>query len=47
MGLANAAGAYLGSSLAIRKGAKFVRWAFLLAALAIAARMMWFVVMKP
>jgi uncharacterized membrane protein YfcA len=44
MGLANAAGAYLGSTLAIKNGAKFVRWAFLVAALAIAARMMWFVI---
>lgn len=44
MGIANAAGAYVGSTLAIRKGARFVRWAFLLAALAIAARMLWFVV---
>ncbi len=43
MGLANAAGSFIGSSLAIRKGARFVRWAFLIAAAAIAARMMWFV----
>ena len=45
MGLANAAGSFIGSSLAIKKGAKFVRWAFLLAAGAIAGRMLWFVVM--
>ena len=44
MGLANAAGSYVGSSLAIKKGAKFVRWAFLLAAASIAGRMIWFVV---
>ncbi len=43
MGICNAAGSYFGSSLAIKKGSKFVRWAFLFAAGAIAARMMWFV----
>jgi uncharacterized membrane protein YfcA len=43
MGLANAAGSFLGSTLAIRKGARFVRWAFLFAAVAIAGRMLWFV----
>lgn len=43
MGIANAAGSFVGSSLAIRKGARFVRWAFLLAAAAIAGRMLWFV----
>lgn len=43
MGICNAAGSYLGSSLAIKKGSKFVRWAFLFAAAAIAGRMMWFV----
>ncbi len=44
MGIANAAGSFIGSSLAIKQGARFVRWAFLLAAAAIAARMLWFVV---
>jgi hypothetical protein len=44
MALANAAGAWVGSSLAIRQGARFVRWAFLLAAVVIAARMLWFVI---
>ncbi len=44
MALANAAGSYCGSHVAIRNGAKFVRWAFLLAAAAIAGRMFWFVV---
>jgi uncharacterized membrane protein YfcA len=44
MAAACAAGALVGSSLAIRKGAKFVRWAFLTAAAAVAGRMMWFVV---
>lgn len=44
MGIANAAGAWVGSSLAIKKGSKFVRWAFLFAACAIAGRMMWYVV---
>ncbi len=43
MGISNAAGAWVGSSLAIRKGAGFVRWAFLLAAAAVASRMLWFV----
>lgn len=43
MGICNAAGSFLGSSLAIKQGSKFVRWAFLLAAAAIAGRMMWFV----
>lgn len=43
MGIANAAGSWIGSSLAIKKGARFVRWAFLLAAVAIAARMIVFV----
>ena len=44
MAICNAAGSFIGSSLAIKKGSKFVRWAFLLAAVAIAGRMMWFVV---
>jgi uncharacterized membrane protein YfcA len=44
MGIANAAGSFLGSSLAIKKGARFVRWAFLIAAAAVAGRMLWFVV---
>jgi uncharacterized membrane protein YfcA len=44
MAIANAAGAWVGSTVAIRQGARFVRWAFLLAALAIAGRMLWFVV---
>lgn len=44
MGLANAAGAWVGSSLAIKQGSRFVRWAFLLAACAIAGRMGWYVV---
>ena len=39
MGAANAAGAYLGASLAIRRGARFVRWVFLAMAVAIAARL--------
>ncbi|MGQ0628635.1 MAG: sulfite exporter TauE/SafE family protein [Phycisphaerales bacterium] len=43
MALANATGSYLGSRLAIAKGARFVRWAFLIAALGIAGRMGWFV----
>ncbi|MEK7466166.1 MAG: TSUP family transporter [Planctomycetota bacterium] len=44
MAIANAAGSWIGSSLAIKKGAGFVRWAFLLAAAAIAGRMLWFAV---
>ena len=44
LAIANAAGAWVGSTVAIRQGARFVRWAFLLAALAIAGRMLWFVV---
>lgn len=44
MGICSAAGSFIGSSLAIKKGSKFVRWAFLFAAAAIAGRMMWFVV---
>lgn len=44
MAVANAAGAWVGSSLAIRQGARFVRWAFLLAAVVIAGRMLWFVI---
>jgi len=44
MGVANAAGSWAGASLAISKGARFVRWVFLLAALAIAGRMIVFVV---
>jgi len=44
MGVCNAAGSFLGSTLAIKQGARFVRWAFLLAAVAIAGRMLWFVV---
>lgn len=43
MGIANAAGSYVGSSLAIKNGARFVRWAFLLAAVGVAGRMLWFV----
>lgn len=43
MALANAAGSFVGSSVAIKSGSKFVRWAFLVAAAAIAGRMMWFV----
>ncbi len=43
MGIANAAGSWVGSSLAIKKGSRFVRWVFLLAAAAIAGRMLWFV----
>ena len=45
MGIANACGSFIGSTLAIKKGARFVRWAFLFAAVAIAGRMLWFVVM--
>jgi len=44
MTLANAAGAWAGSTLAIGQGARFVRWAFLAAALVIAGRMLWFAV---
>jgi uncharacterized membrane protein YfcA len=44
MAVANAAGSWIGSSLAIKKGAGFVRWAYLLAAAAIAGRMLWFAV---
>ncbi len=44
MAVANACGAFIGSTLAIRNGARFVRWAFLLAAAAVAGRMLWFVV---
>ncbi|KAF0246410.1 MAG: hypothetical protein FD180_768 [Planctomycetota bacterium] len=44
MAIANAAGSWIGSSLAIKKGSGFVRWAFLLAAAAIAGRMLWFAV---
>lgn len=44
MAIANAAGSWIGSSLAIKKGAGFVRWAFLLAAAAIAGRMLCFAV---
>lgn len=44
MAAANATGAWLGSGLAIKKGAGFVRWVFLAAALAIAGRMMVFVI---
>lgn len=44
MGIANAAGSWVGSTLAIRQGARFVRWAFLFAALVIASRMFWFLV---
>ncbi|MCX5688706.1 MAG: TSUP family transporter [Planctomycetota bacterium] len=44
MGIANAAGSWVGSTLAIKQGAKFVRWAFLFAAIVIAARMFWFLV---
>lgn len=43
MGVANALGSLCGSTLAIRKGSKFVRWAFLVAAGAVAGRMLWFV----
>lgn len=43
MAIANAAGAWTGSTLAIRQGARFVRWAFLLAAVVIAGRMLWYV----
>ena len=43
MGIANAAGSFVGSALAIKKGARFVRWAFLFAAAAVAVRMLWFV----
>lgn len=46
MACANATGSWLGSSLAIRKGAKFVRYVFLLAALAIAGRMLVFAIWK-
>jgi hypothetical protein len=42
MGIANALGSWLGASLAIEKGSRFVRWIFLLAAVAIAARMIVF-----
>ncbi len=45
MGICCAAGSFVGSSLAIKKGARFVRWAFLLAAAAVAGRMLWFVMM--
>ncbi len=44
MGICCAVGSFIGSSLAIKKGARFVRWAFLLAAVAVAGRMLWFVV---
>lgn len=43
MGVANAAGSWVGSRLAIKKGARFVRWVFLAAAAAIAGRMLWYV----
>jgi len=39
MGLANAAGSWLGASLAILRGARFVRWTFLAVAVAVAARL--------
>ncbi|NUN48152.1 MAG: TSUP family transporter [Candidatus Brocadiae bacterium] len=39
MGVANALGSWVGSSIAIAQGARFVRWVFLLAAVAIAVRM--------
>jgi hypothetical protein len=39
MAVAGAAGSWVGSTLAIRQGARFVRWAFLAAAVAIAVRM--------
>ena len=42
MAAANAAGSFCGSRLAIAKGARFVRWVFLAAALAVAARMLRF-----
>ena len=41
MGTANIAGALLGSTLAIRKGAGFIRWFFLLAVGATIARLFW------
>jgi hypothetical protein len=39
MAAANAAGSWCGSRLAIAKGARFIRWVFLAAAVAVAARM--------
>jgi uncharacterized protein len=41
MGAANIAGAFLGSSLAIRRGAGFIRFFFLLAVGATIARLLW------
>jgi hypothetical protein len=46
MGVANALGSWIGASLAIRKGAGFVRWVFLGAAVAVAARMIAYVVLE-
>ena len=40
MAVANAAGAWCGSRMAIAQGARFVRWVFLAAAVAVAARML-------
>jgi uncharacterized membrane protein YfcA len=40
MAVANAAGSWVGSTVAIAKGARFVRWVFLAAAVAVAGRML-------
>jgi uncharacterized membrane protein YfcA len=42
MGIANAAGSVIGSNIAIKGGVRFVRYAFLIAALAVAGRMFWY-----
>ena len=39
MACANAAGSWCGSRMAIARGAGFIRWVFLAAAVAVAARM--------
>jgi uncharacterized membrane protein YfcA len=44
MGAANALGSFVGAQLAITRGAKFVRWVFLLVAIAIAGRMLVFAI---
>jgi uncharacterized protein len=44
MACANACGAWVGSTLAIKQGARFVRWAFLFAAVCIAGRLFWYFV---
>jgi uncharacterized membrane protein YfcA len=41
MAAANAAGSWFGSRMAIARGARFLRWVFLAAAVAVAAKMAW------